>query len=150
MEDIMSSQPAVVFGKQICPHCHMRFKNLEAHLAKRHSLFIGSGASPAAQQGNSSSAQAGASPQPSVEGKVIFVSAMSPGLTVVIRPESRGFINTAAGSISAVLPGLRVHFNKGILETSDPEVINYLDNIYKDNRFPITNLTKQKLLAQAI
>lgn len=110
-----------------CPICGKEFKQLAVHMRRIHPQ---SGVSVKVGE-NSSSAP------PSVR----FVSSRSSGLTVVIRPKRRGFVNTSGGSIETVVDeGKKVTFVQGELKTSDPEIIDYLTNTYKDARFPITRV----------
>lgn len=111
---------------ETCAICGKEFKRLAVHMKLAHPtdalVKVGE---------NSSSAP------PSVR----FVSSRSSGLTVVIRPKRRGFVNTSGGSIETVVDeGKKVTFVQGELKTSDPEIIDYLTNIYKDARFPITRV----------
>ena len=124
-----------------CKICGKSFQRIGAHMKRSHPESYGmSGGKERSVVGNSSSALT--SPvKGSAPAKVRFVSTRSPGLTVVIKPVRQGFINTPAGSVSAQLDGKRVHFIKGVLETDDPEVIEYLRNDYHDPRFPVTCTT---------
>ena len=112
-----------------CQVCGKEFKHLGAHTRFAHKPGVVE---------NSSSAQ---SPPVREVRPTRFVSTRSPGLTVIIRPTRRGFINTNAGHMSTVMEGKRVSFHNGELETTDPEVIEYLTSHYKDAKYPVTNIT---------
>jgi len=111
---------------ETCAICGKEFKRLAVHMKLAHPPDA-----PVKVGENSSSAP------PSVR----FVSSRSSGLTVVVRPRRRGFVNTSGGSIETIVDeGKKAIFVKGELITSDPEVIDYLTNTYKDARFPVTRV----------
>jgi|WetSurMetagenome_2_1015567.scaffolds.fasta_scaffold851708_3 hypothetical protein len=124
---------------EVCKHCGKSFKRLMIHMKNSHPSLYGKGG--AAAEENSSSAPPQTKAINAVE-KIRFFSSRSPGLTLVIRPKRRGFVNTSGGSIETIVDeGKRVQFRNGVLETSDPEVINFIKTEYKDYRFPITNVS---------
>jgi hypothetical protein len=114
-----------MFGK--CEICGGEFKNLGAH---RRSHADGKTAGELL-----SSAPSGPTPAPPE--KVRFVSSRSPSMKVVIKPTQWEFAATPTGSRPVQVPGKSVQFKNGVLETNDPEVIDYLESRYNDSRFPI-------------
>jgi hypothetical protein len=74
-------------------------------------------------------------PAPTLREK--FLSPRSPQLKIVIRPIEWIQIATPAGTRGQQAPGKSVEFINGSLITDDPEVIDFLKNKYRDNRFPV-------------
>lgn len=134
----MGTQANELTEKKKCSVCGKSFKNVGAHIKRSHPAAYGA---KLKSEGNSSSAPSAAPAQPEV-GLQRFVSSRAPYLTVVVEPERQGFINTAAGSMHTTLPGIKIQFTNGIFETDDPKLIDYLENKYKDRRYPVTNVTK--------
>lgn len=76
---------------------------------------------------------------------VTFRSPMSSGLRIVIKPSMWTTLETPAGTVKQVVPGKTVEFLNGIFKTNDPDVIDFLENRYKSDRYPIfsdSNLRK--------
>ena len=117
--------------KTKCDVCGRLYRDVEKHKSRQHAALHQQ--SVGKESGNSSSV-----PAPLTK----FISSRSPGLTVIIRPTRRGFINTSGGSMETMIDGKSVNFINGILETNDPEVIDYLNTKYRDRRYPVVNMSK--------
>lgn len=81
------------------------------------------------------------------KGRVRFTSPRSPELGVVVVPIEWMVMQVPGGTKAMQTKGKRVDFKNGVYETDDPEIINYLENVYKDDRWPIFSQSKLSRLA---
>ena len=120
-----------------CDRCGEEFQNLGVH--KR--FCKGMGVEAERELSSAPTAEAPTTGVPPGE-KQRYISTRSPGLTCIIKPSMRGFVQTIGGNVQTLIPGKSVQFDKGVLETDDPEVIDYFEHKYHDLKFPVTNVTK--------
>lgn len=106
-----------------CEVCGGQFKNLGVH-AKKHGVVEPSSATAVT---------------PSK-----FLSPRSRDLCVVIKPIEWTMVATPAGSRQMQTAGKKVQFVNGEVTTSDPEIIEFLEETYKDARFPIISCRKMQ------
>ncbi len=62
---------------------------------------------------------------------------MSSGLRIVVVPTREVRMDTPAGIIHERVQGKTVEFLNGLYTTDDPEIIDFLEHKYKDERFPV-------------
>jgi len=74
--------------------------------------------------------------------KVVFRSPKSSDLRIVIKPSYWVRTETPAGIVQVLSEGKAAEFHNGVFTTEDPEMIDFLENKYKDGRFPVFSLAK--------
>lgn len=117
-----------------CDVCGKELKNmagLKMHMRLKHGEEMApvSSRPPLSEQG-----------EPSEKGapsKIMFHSPMSSELRIVVKRTDQVRVVTPAGIIHERVPGKTVEFRQGLYYTDDPEIIDFLENKYKDERFPV-------------
>mgnify|MGYP003145369324 CR=1 FL=1 len=71
------------------------------------------------------------------EGAVTFYSPRAKEQTVVVEPQEWLTTRTPAGDRTIQSPGKTAQFSNGMFITDDPDIIEYLTNVYSDKRHPI-------------
>ena len=123
VEKVKKVQPMVP-----CGLCEKEFRGAGAvnlHRFKKH------------QMGGSGNPVAPVASKVEQTGKCRFFSAKAPQQLIIIRPPVWKEVSTPSGTMVLQVPGKDVQFSNGELVTDDPEVINHLENVYNDKRFPI-------------
>lgn len=119
-----------------CEQCNKEFKNnagLGAHNRLKHGITKAGKevVSPVAPAVNPSK------PPSESKGRVRFTSPRSPELGIVVKPTEWMVMQIPGGSKPMQIKGKRADFVAGVFETDDAEIIDYLENVYKDDRWPI-------------
>lgn len=85
--------------------------------------------------------------------QVTFYSPIRPYLNIVVRPEMKGtkqIPSSNGGTIDIIdiVPGITVEFDAGKYFTSDPVIIDYLENKYANQRFPIMSSRQMRAMVE--
>lgn len=115
-----------------CSVCGKEFKGLgamKAHVFYKHKGLGGGTTCPPVSP---SEGEVSASPS-----KVMFRSPKAFGLRLVLKPSYWSRVETPAGMQQIMVQGKVIEFREGVLETDDPEVIDYLENKYSSGRYPV-------------
>ena len=59
------------------------------------------------------------------------------GLRIVVEADSYKEFKTPSGTRVLPVKGKIAEFEEGIFKTTDPEIIEYLTDVYKDRRYPV-------------
>lgn len=79
-----------------------------------------------------------------------FYSPKALSMVITVRPEYWGVRTTPSGDISQKVEGKYVQFEGGRFVTDDVEIIDYIENRYKDPRFPILSDKQVALKKESI
>jgi hypothetical protein len=71
-------------------------------------------------------------------------------LRIVIRPQYWVKTETPAGIQQVLSEGKVAEFREGIFVTEDPEIIDFLENKYKDGRYPVLSLAKIRAFGRGL
>jgi len=82
--------------------------------------------------------------------KVAFRSPKSADLRIVIKPSYWVKTETPAGIVQVLSKGLVADFHNGVFTTEDQEIIDFLENKYKDGRFPIFSLARIRAMGRSL
>jgi hypothetical protein len=82
--------------------------------------------------------------------KVSFRSPKAGDLRIVIRPQYWIKTETPAGTQQVLSEGKVAEFREGIFITEDPEIIDFLENKYKDGRYPVLSLAKIRAFGRGL
>lgn len=128
---------------EACKECGDLVVNMERHYSVKHPDIV------AKIEAGELLSSAPASVAPPT--KVRFLSPKSPGLTVVVSPEHWGTVKTPVGDKMMLAKGKSATFVNGVFETNDPEIIEYLEEVYKDPRFPVlsSRISNELVAAEA-
>jgi hypothetical protein len=129
-----------------CPVCGKECKGRTGLSA--HTRFVhASPRPPLAVETAPEAVQEGAS-APSSPREEIFVSPMSAMLRVVVKPSTQTHMVTPTGILSTRAEGKVAEFRDGVLITKDPEIIDFLENHYRDDRYPVYSKRRMDGLCQ--
>jgi len=85
-----------------------------------------------------------------VPSQVTFRSPKSTDLRIVIKPSYWVKTETPAGIVQVLSEGKAANFHMGVFTTDDPEIIDFLENKYKDSRFPIFSLARLQAMGKSL
>ena len=74
-----------------------------------------------------------------VDPLVVFTSPRSMGLRIIVSKSYWTEVKTPGGSHREVIPGKTAEFVEGVLRTTDPEIIDFLENRYESKRYPVVS-----------
>ena len=129
--------------------CGKTFKNkagLGAHRRFAHGLTGASGIRPplgVPGEGKPEKEEAPSS-------KVSFTSPKSAALRIVVKPSYWTQVQTPGGTKAMVIQGKTAEFLDGRYITDDLEIIDYLENKYKDDRYPILSDRKMRGMGKGL
>ena len=120
---------------EICEKVYKGLGALNAHKFYKHKgLGVATTCPPVATPGE------GVQVAPS--SRVSFRSPKSSDLRIVIKPSYWVRTETPAGIVQVLSEGKAAQFHMGVFTTEDLEIIDFLENKYKDDRFPVLSLAK--------
>jgi len=152
MEDQKTLEVPEEKQKFLCPECGRECKNAASRGSHRRFAHkvIGTARIPRVGDLGSSpppEASRGEGVRPS---SVTFRSPMSAALRIVVAPSYWTEVVTPAGNKRVVVPGKTAEFQNGLFKTADPEIIDYLENKYKDDRYPIFSDSKLREMGKGL
>lgn len=80
---------------------------------------------------------------------VTFLSPRAHGMTLIVTPDYWTTIDTPGGQKQTMIKGKTVEFENGIYRTTDPEIIEYLEQVYADKADPRYPVISTRLIAAA-
>jgi len=85
-----------------------------------------------------------------VPSQVTFRSPRASDLRIVLKPSYWVKTETPAGIVQQLSEGKVAQFRMGVFATDDPEIIDFLENRYKDDRYPIFSLAKIREMGRGL